>query len=386
MTAIDDALHQEALEYAGTVQVFDVDRIAANVTRLGQAIGGSDRVLVAVKSFPSREVLAAVATAGAGFEVSAPSEYELLLPDLAGATVSLNAPRPSDLTRFIDRGNNLHVHVDHPAQLDGLEVPERTRLGLRLSHTALDLDHGGLGDGRLSRFGSTPETWLASAPAFREGRMSGVHLHNGSEENPAAFYHEALERIRSLAERAALPLAFINLGGGFHAIADADLGPLLASLSEAADPAAIFIEPGQVLSRGAGYLLSRVLAIRPIEEGRYNVTLDSSYECHANWSPGLEWTAAPRLGGERRHFRSFPETGDAKIVIHFTGASCYELDVLGVYTLPASSRLPVAVGDVLTFSGLTGYAYAWNRSFNGVPPAATRFVAEPGPALRHQGA
>jgi diaminopimelate decarboxylase len=47
---------------------------------------------------------------------------------------------------------------------------------------------------------------------------------------------------------------------------------------------------------------------------------------------------------------------------------------MGVHALPADAGLPVAVGDVVVFGDLDGYAYAWNRAFNGIPEARARFA------------
>ena len=120
-------------------------------------------------------------------------------------------------------------------------------------------------------------------------------------------------------------------------------------------------------------MLCRVVAIRRLEPDRFDVTLDSSYLCHARWAR-LEWREPAGLDAERCEFDSVPPVGMDQQVLHFTGASCAERDIIGIYRFRKQGRFPVSVGDVLTFANLHGYAYAWNTSFNGVPKADVRFV------------
>ena len=136
---VDEALAELSTTYSGPTLAYDVDAIAANVEQLGVAIGDVARVLFAVKSFPSAEVLERVGAAGAGFEISALAEYALLPADLSGTRVSLNSPSPSDLDALVAKGNQLDVHLDYPEQLDGLSIPEAARAVLRLSLSLIQI-------------------------------------------------------------------------------------------------------------------------------------------------------------------------------------------------------------------------------------------------------
>ena len=252
-------------------------------------------------------------------------------------------------------------------------TPAGVSLALRLSHTTLELPVDRSEGQRPSRFGATPDVFIESAPLFRSGRLRGVHLHNGSEANTAADFRAALAIILSIARARDIPLSYINLGGGLHPLGNDELSILLPELAASAGAIPLYIEPGKVVSRGAGYLLSRVLAVREVERDRFMVTLDASYECHANWSD-LTWRAGPSHDAARHTHGSTPAIGAGQQAWHFTGASCHEYDVLGVYTMPARERPAVAVGDVITFADLSGYSMAWNTSFNGIPAARVRFV------------
>lgn len=366
---VDEALAELSTTYSGPTLAYDVDAIAANVEQLGVAIGDVARVLFAVKSFPSAEVLERVGAAGAGFEISALAEYALLPADLSGTRVSLNSPSPSDLDALVAKGNQLDVHLDYPEQLDGLSIPEAARAVLRLSHTGLGLGDDLVGNPmRASRFGSSLDVLLAQAADSGANSIAGVHLHNGSEVNTGDFYRAALEQIVQRAEDQEIALSSVNLGGGFHPIDDPELATLLADLSSLAGSMELLIEPGNIAARKTGYLLTQAIAVRDTHVGtHHHVTLDSSYESHAKWSIP---TWAPRnFAAERYPHNLIPEPEAGYEFVLFYGASCYEKDLMGVYRVPTGQAAPIVRGDIVTFDDLNGYSFAWNKGFNGVPAA-----------------
>lgn len=53
--------------------------------------------------------------------------------------------------------------------------------------------------------------------------------------------------------------------------------------------------------------------------------------------------------------------------VGLTGATCYEEDVIGEWTVGE-------LGDRIVLRNVSGYAYAWNTSFGGVPKADVAFV------------
>ena len=341
---------------------------------MGEALGDIGQVLFAVKSFPSAEVLAALAAVGAGFEVSSVSEYDLLPSDLAGRRVSLNAPEPSDLDSLIKKGNLLDVHVDVPSRVNELEIPDSGRFVLRLSHTGLGLPSALVGDPmRDSRFGSSLQALDEFAKLVDSQQDLAVHLHNGSENNSSDFYHAALSQILGAANRTGAELSSINLGGGFHQIETRDLRETLAALSSDAGESTVLIEPGNVSARGSGFLLTRAVSVRSNASGLHHVTLDCSYESHAKWSLPI-WEPTAGVDALRCPHNVIPEAEDGCEFVLFYGSSCYEKDLMGVYRVPATGSAPITRGDYLRFANLNGYSFAWNIGFNGVPPAEVVLV------------
>ena len=58
MTATAQALERAIADYDGPLQLYDLQRLEANIEAVGRAIGASEHVLFPVKSFPAEEVLA----------------------------------------------------------------------------------------------------------------------------------------------------------------------------------------------------------------------------------------------------------------------------------------------------------------------------------------
>jgi diaminopimelate decarboxylase len=376
MVDLKQIVNEELDRYAGPVLIFDKARIRANLTCLVESLGGdAGRVLFAVKSFPLPEILTMAWEVGVGFEVSNQREYQLLPRELSGRTVSLNSPLREGPSGFLEFGNRLNIHLDAAPDRYIGPLPSGSSFCLRLSHKSLPVDPSLLIErDRPSRFGVPWDSFLAAAPLFQQGILRGVHVHNGSEVNTAAFYRAALKLIINTSQEHGIPLRYVNLGGGFHSIAQAELEQLLNDLHTTAGELSVFIEPGHVLCREAGFLLSKVHEVRPFGGGRYHVTVDASYDCHAKWSHP-SWGLPVDLDIVKLPHREIPAPRPGFQILRITGSSCYEHDQLGIFCLPERSPTPpLKPGDPIVLSNINGYSYAWNTGFNGILPARLRLV------------
>jgi carboxynorspermidine decarboxylase len=154
--------------------------------------------------------------------------------------------------------------------------------------------------------------------------------------------------------RAAIDLAgftpdFLDLGGAWHGIVD--IAAAFAEIRAAFDMP-IFVEPGRACADGAGFAVGHVMSRREVAD-RILVVSDLSRVCHLRWSQVELVAKAPH-----------PGTGRKLLV---TGATCYEEDVIGEWTVGD-------VGDRIVLRNVSGYAFAWNTSFGGVPAADVVFV------------
>jgi len=371
----ESIIKDEIDHYKGPVLIYDTSRIRANLVELTEAFGRDPAsVLFAVKSFPAPPIISQAWDVGLGFEVSTEREYQLLPKNLCGRTVSLNNPLRENTGRFLEFGNLLQAQVDIPSNQGNSLPPTDCQFSLRLNHKLLPVDPSLLVDpDRPSRFGVPWESFLSSAPLYRKGVLSGVHIHNGSEQNTPAFYRAALNVIFAAAEKKQIPLRYVNLGGGFHLIPQPQLIQLLSDLRKIAGELPVFIEPGHVLCRNAGFLLCKVHAVRPFGGERYHIILDASYDCHAKWSYP-SWPGPENFEITKMPHQNIPAPEPGFKFLIFTGATCYERDQLGIFRVAENgSELPVAPDDMILLSNINGYSFAWNTGFNGVAKARVRF-------------
>lgn len=364
-----EALHEEWARYQGPVLVFDQARLRHNMVEFADAGGANGTALLAVKSFPAAEVLDIAHAAGLGFEVSNAAEYSLLPQTLAGRHVTVNSPIPQNPADFVAKGNALIVNVDEvptePAD------PALWRHGLRVTAGSIPGVGDAVGDVSFERQG-LPWTDLSQhLDSFRNGTLAGVHLHNPSEENDASFYERAVSEIVGLFAAHEIPLDFVNVGGGFHAIDQARLGTLLATLSRLAAPATLISEPGQILARHAGFLMCRIERVRQVSDWLIHLTVDASFDSHAKWS-APSWMGTPTAPATRLDHRRLPSAPTQGVVVVVGGASCYNSDRFGIFATDEGAALEA--GQPLILSNLNGYSWAWNRPFNGVPAARTLFI------------
>lgn len=362
------------MSYCGPSLEYQLTRIRSNCAAMIDAFGGHpERVLFAVKSFPSREIIGIAADLSMGFEVSNLAEYQMLPSDLGGVTVALNGTQETNVGPFLERGNKLIFNMPSRPRGSPPSGPG-CRLGVRLCHTTIPLPDGQRERLAHSRFGMPWEELEQVAPLFRGGWLSGLHCHNGSEENSADFYRAFVEAVSTANCHHDLRLSYVDLGGGFHSLEDGELVALLRELGSGSHDFEVFIEPGQVLTRGAGRLRCRVTHVLQMSPQRLHVNLDASFDCHARWSTlNLE----PPFGLEVRrmpHGR-IPEPEEGCVDMVFNGATCFEGDRLGIYRVKAGgANPPLTVGDEVVFSNVTGYSAAWNTGFNGVAPAQVVYV------------
>jgi len=359
-----------ALPATGPALVYDLAAIAARmdaVAAAGRAAGV--RVLFAMKSFPHEAVRALAAAHLDGFDAGSAAEVAALGDRAAGRIVSITDPLAAPWPPPA-RAAAVVITVETPAQAAAAPAAARLAIRLAASHTPrVDDAAGGVLDEdgrRSSRFGLRlgEPGWREAIDAIRAaapGRVIGLHVHHGgvAPTAPARLVATARAAVAAASD-AGLPLEWLDLGGGLHALGDR-LGETLAAV-RAEVPAAVevAVEPGRLFADGAGYAVGHVRAAREIE-GRSVRVLDLSRACHLRWQRIRPFAAAPRPGEVRK--------------VLFTGPTCYEEDVVGEWKLgPDRAGQLWPVGARVVFGGVDGYALAWNTGFAGVPPAALALV------------
>jgi diaminopimelate decarboxylase len=337
--------------------VFDLARLEATMRAVADAARASAiTVVFALKSFPHRAVHALAARHFDGFDAASPGELEGLPP---ARLVSVADPsgRP-----IVARAGRLIAGCETIEQVRA--APAHAEIAIRLSASLVDRDPaiGAILEGsgrRRSRFGVDVEParrreTIAAMVAAAAGRPVGLHVHHGAiaATSGERFVATARAALAAAAEADLAP-SFLDLGGAWHAVAD-----LAAALRDvrAAVPRAIelVIEPGRLVTEGAGFACGRVTAARELDDRALRV-VDLSRICHLRWST-IDLVARPPAGGGR--------------VVLFAGPTCYEEDVLGEWTVADRFDL----GDRVVVRDVSGYAVGWNHGFGGLPPAEVVLV------------
>ncbi len=334
--------------------MFDRARIERNLRELAAAArAASVTTLFAAKSFPHAEVLELAAASLDGFDVASPEEARAAI----GRGV-MSVADPSGLAAEVAAAHRGRLIVSCETVDQVRSAPPHAEIAIRISAsiTARDPAVGAVLDGsghRRSRFGLDVErerrqTAMREMIEAARGRRVGIHVHHGPVT--ATSGERFAVTARAVLEDTDFTPAFLDLGGAWHGIAG--LPRALAEL-RAAVPVAIelIIEPGRLVSEGAGFARGSVLVVRELDD-RPLYVLDLSRICHLRWSQVELVVQAPHPGEGRRAL--------------FVGPTCFEDDVVGEWTVTPAE---LQVGARIVLRGVSGYAVAWNTGFGGVPAA-----------------
>jgi diaminopimelate decarboxylase len=341
--------------------VFDAARIAANMQRIADAARAARITpLFAVKSFPHPRVIELAARYFDGFDVASRGELAIVphdklisIADPTGSTtgtIAIGEPAGT-IGEPNASGGAIGELAAGARTIIVCETIEQVRaasgdIAIRVSAsiTGRDPAVGAILDGtghRRSRFGLDTREAIATLRDAARGRV-GLHIHHGpvTAVNAERFIATAGAAI----ELAGFAPDFLDLGGAWHGVSD--IAAAFAQIRAAFDMP-ILVEPGRACAEGAGFAVGRVMSRRELDD-RILVVSDLSRVCHLRWSQVELVAKAPH-----------PGTGRKLLV---TGATCYEEDIIGEWTVGD-------LGDRIVLRNVSGYAYAWNTSFGGVPAA-----------------
>lgn len=332
--------------------VFDRARLAGNFRSLASsARAHAITTLFAAKSFPHPEVWAMAAEHFDGFDAASAGEVAAL-----PASRVLSIVDPTGRARGTAHRGRLIVGCETIAQVEAAPAHAEIAIRISASITGRDPAVGAVLDGsghRRSRFGldaTARDDLRAIADAARD-RPVGLHVHHGpvTATSTERFIATTLA-VLELAREAGIAPHFVDVGGAWHGLHDLD-GAFSQLRTAVPREIELVVEPGRVITREAGFACGRVVVARELADRSLRV-VDLSRSCHLRWSQVELVGSAPHAG-----------TGRDTLVV---GATCYEDDVIGEWTIAPSS---LDQGTRFVLRGVTGYAVAWNTSFGGVPPA-----------------
>ena len=321
-------------------------------------------VTYAVKSNPDEMVIQNLDAAGIkGYDVASIHEIELIGRLAPGAAMHYNNPVRSraEIARAVELGVR-SFSVDSRSELQKLAelVPaEGTEIAVRFK---LPVDGAAYNFG--AKFGATAELATALlAEVAAMGFTASLTFHPGTQCTDPMAWDAYIRTAATIAEKAGVSIARLNVGGGFpsHRLAEVApaLEPIFALIDRVTGEAfgakrpALVCEPGRGLVAESFSLATRVRALRDethlfLNDGVYGGLAELPLIGIIDRVEVMDATGQPRQAA-----------GVARIVF---GPTCDSVD-----RLPGELMLPgdIAEGDYVVFHGLGAYSTATNTRFNG---------------------
>jgi diaminopimelate decarboxylase len=388
----DQPLRRLAETYGTPLYAYDGETIAYQIQRLRDALGlfypGGSQITYAAKAYFSLGIARHLASAGLGVDVV--SLGELGIARRAGfpaqrVHIHGNNKTAEELLAAIEWGVQSIV-VDNLDELELLEQlaharKQAAKVWLRISpdvvvntHAFLQTAHAsskfgmGIGDGQADEA-------IGRVLASRFLKLTGLHVHLGSQFREADPYREAVERLMVLAEKNHFVPEEISPGGGWGVPylpeqTEDDPQPWIQTVSGALQDACtrrnwalprLVVEPGRWIIARAGLALYTIGATKTSADGTHFVAVDG----------GMADNPRPALY-DARYIALLPERPDAVPAHHCSvvGRYCESGDLLiREAWLPETRR-----GDLLMLPVAGAYQLSMASNYNLAPRPAVLWL------------
>jgi diaminopimelate decarboxylase len=367
------AIRAAAARFPTPFFLYEEERIRKNCRDLKRAF--STRFegftpLFAVKANPNPHILRIVLDEGFGLDCSSLSEAWLASRFDAFGMHTGNYTTPEEV-RFVVGSSRLLLNLDDVGALDRLVaigVPDFLSFRINPGLTSATLESNLL-SGERAKFGLPHER---AAEAYRRAldlgvKRFGIHMMTGSNVTEEGYFAEVVARLLAIVAeiRRAVPITFeyVNIGGGFNvpyhpSEPTFDVERIAGQIREAVDEAAsieqsaepkLMIEPGRRVTADAGFLVSRVVAVK--ESYKKFVGLDASSSDMPR----------PFIYDAYHHLSVLGRDGAETEVVTVVGSICENNDRFGEDRL-----LPrVEVGDLVVVHTCGAHAFAMGHNYNG---------------------
>lgn len=221
-----------------------------------------------------------------------------------------------------------------------------------------------------SRLGITPQAFEKGVAKYGLEGISGLHFHTHCEQDSTAL-KRTLPHFEGHFGRYIEGRKWINFGGGHH-ITRADynrdlLIALIKDFKARYKDIEVFLEPGEAVGWGVGFLIGEVVDI--VENEMSIAILDVSASAHM--PDCLEMPYRPRLTKLSCNGLESDKGERAGTYIYRLGApTCLAGDVIGDYSFDT----PLCVGDRVIFEDMLHYSIVKNNTFNGIPLPALAVI------------
>ena len=337
----------------------------------------------ACKALNTIGILKEIYNYGCGMDTVSPAEILMALEAGVPATnISFTPSGVSEEEYAFALSRGTRVHVDQIQMLEwldkhfpGLSVTLRFNPGIRAGgHEKLQVGSTG------SKFGfSAAQVEEVKKLTSRLSlKISGVHMHLGSDIGESESFDQAYEYLLSLAGYWKDSIDHVDLGGGFkvpyhpqdHAI---DIKPFGQKVSERfvrfckdlGRDVTMVLEPGKFLVSAAGHLLMQVTGVR-----------ETNGNTMAYVSSGFNHFLRPMSYGAYHHILNLSNPTGAVTKQDVVGYLC-ETD-----TFATARSLPeIRKGDVLCLLNAGAYGFTMASNYNARPRPAEVLIKDDGTAV-----
>lgn len=321
--------------------------------------GFPGKVLYATKCNPHPYVLKALAEGGIQhFDTASISEIAKVSELMPDAQCYFNHPVKGRgaLEAAADVYGLTDYVVDHLDELDkvisiaGTDITIEVRIATPKGRAVYDLS---------AKFGAPPDEAAALLKEVQKrGCRAALAFHVGSQCLDPDAFQVAMELAMKVADKASVPLEYLDVGGGFPAIYKMNVPPLrdfFEVIAKTRDDLGIEVpllaEPGRALVADGCSVLTQV----HLRKGDDLYINDGIYGCLSEIRDGdldppvRAISRSGPVGGESRPFRIF-------------GPTCDSLDVL---KLPFHLPEDIGAGDWIEFGLMGAYSIGMQTGFNG---------------------
>ncbi|MGH3310747.1 MAG: type III PLP-dependent enzyme [Streptomyces sp.] len=378
--------------------LYDLSALRDHAAHVRAALPERVEFYYAAKANPEPEILAALGPYVDGYEVSSGGELAHVGKAVPGRPLAFGGPgkTPAEIAAALDRGVE-RFHVESAYELHMLaelaantarEAPVAVLLRFNLPLSAGSLAGSSLAmGGRPAPFGLDPTQADAVVGLLTDGtyphlELRGVHAHLASGLDAPELLAVAKSVVtwsRTLAERHAVPLTEVNVGGGMavdYAFPDTRFdwtayGEGLGRLADAYPGLVLRIEPGRALTAYCGWYATEVLDVKPSHGEEFAVLRGGTHHLRTPAAKGHDQPCTV-LPVPHPWPHPWPRAEAHQDRVTFTGQLCTPKDVLS-RAVPAAG---IRAGDRVLFA-LAG-AYAWNISHHD-------FLMHPRPGFHYLG-
>jgi diaminopimelate decarboxylase len=373
-----------AREFGTPVYIYHAEKIKEQYEKLRKAFAKTDtRFFYACKALTNINILRYIRNLGAGADCV--SIYEVRLALRAGFEAGnvLYTPNSVDFSEVLEAKElGVHINIDNISILEqfGNKFGNSYPVCIRLNPHIMAGGNFKISTGHVdSKFGISIHQIRHIERVVRSTklRVTGIHMHTGSEIKDIGVFLEGLEVMFDLATH--FPdLEFVDLGSGFKVPYQPDdpetdvetLGKKVAEVfarfeKEKGKKLQIWFEPGKYLVSQAGYFVVKA-----------NVIKQTPATVFAGVNSGFNHLIRPMFYEAYHHIENITNPAGAERIYTVVGNIC-ETD-----TFAWDRKLhEVREGDYLVFYNAGAYGFEMSSNFNSRLKPAEVMVIEGKPQL-----